>query len=153
MKIHTIGMYGIIFSETKQPEVNYSNVLYSGRLKDLPEAVAQKVAELDERCLSYFDDAMATLWKTYRPKGGSESARHAIGTKKTKKEQDFEYIIIWRILDQSRVEQAAQLLLDDLSENGFDIQSTLQYHADVIANLFSRVEAKMNELSNKNKQS
>jgi len=98
-KMHTIGKIGIIFKD--EPfnyfDVDDDSVLYEGNLSNLPNDVAEDVAEYDEKCLEYYQNAMMPLYKTYRPKGGSEDPRFAIASKRAKKESDFEYVMIWKI--------------------------------------------------------
>lgn len=102
-KQKTIWKYGILFADKDSDFDDMGNtpmgIMYQGKLSKLPSLVAEQVAEIHPNYSKYNEYAMATLYKTYSFKTGTESPTLAIKTLRKKSEEKMDYVLIWKIIE------------------------------------------------------
>jgi hypothetical protein len=103
IKFKTIWHYAIAFFETKYAlkKLQYQipfEIIYGGEIKNLTREKASEIAQIHPNCFNYYEDAMMPLFQVKRKTlSGTEDPVLALESYKTKKENDFPYILIWEI--------------------------------------------------------
>lgn len=102
MKINTIGHYAFAFFESKEDIIQFdlgTEPYFSGKIDDLTDEIATKIAQIHPNYWKYYE---ATMMPLFQGKGrlstGTESPVMALASYKAKKETHMSYILIWKIL-------------------------------------------------------
>ena len=104
-KQYTIWHFGLIFCNQSGFEnfgVLPDDIIFKGRFDQMPDQVAESIAEIHPNAIEYFEHAMMTLFRGYTPATriiGTESAKLAIKTRMSKRDAENEctHILIWWI--------------------------------------------------------
>ncbi len=102
---YTIWHFGLMFCNQSGFDnfgVIPDDIIFKGRLDQMPDQVAEMVAEIHPNAPQYFEHAMMTLFRGYTPathSKGTESAKLAIKTRMSKRDAENEctHILIWWI--------------------------------------------------------
>lgn len=106
-KQYTIWHFGLMFcNKTKFDQMQSTpwefpdDVVFKGHLDQMPDSIAQMVAEIHPNAPQYFEHAMMPLFRGYSTAThfkGTESAKLAITTRMSQPDQEngCNHIIIW----------------------------------------------------------